>query len=97
MADGQNTDFDRARGEARLSLVEGLIRALDSWDEISAAVASAVDRAEAARTLMGERFGFDEVEAQHVLDLRIATRTTSARGELEEERVRLRRQLAECS
>ncbi|MBV8690737.1 MAG: hypothetical protein JOY57_03695 [Actinobacteria bacterium] len=83
-------DGDRARLTARLHVVDGLLFALDHVDEINSVVRSSADRTAAVTALAAAPFHLSEVQAQHVLDIRIAQQTAGSRFSLEDERARLR-------
>ena len=57
--------------EARAHVLEGYLIALDNLDEIIALIRGAADIDE-ARTGLMEQFGFSEIQAQAILDLRLA-------------------------
>ncbi len=57
--------------EARAHVLQGYLKALDVLDEIIALIRAAVDVDE-ARTGLMEQFGFTEIQAQAILDLRLA-------------------------
>ena len=88
-------DEDLRRVHERLHIAEGVLHGLESWDEVSAAVAEALDRRTATETLQGAPFGFSDVQAEHVVDMRLATRTAAGRQNVVEEIARLRALLEE--
>lgn len=63
-------NFDLARAEARLHLVEGLQLAIDHIDEVIAIIRGSKDE-ETAKAALCERFGFSDKQAQHVVDMRL--------------------------
>jgi DNA gyrase subunit A len=79
---------------ARAHIVEGLIRALDVIDEIIALIRASEDRAAARDGLMAEPFSFTEVQANHILDMRLGQLTRLSRIDLEAELAELRATIA---
>jgi len=80
----RRTRFDLEKAEKRAHIVEGLIRALDNIDEIVTIIKTSED-AQTARTALMERFGFSEVQAQAILDMRLQRLTGLERNKLETE------------
>ena len=80
----RRTRFDLEKAEKRAHIVEGLLKALDSIDEIIATIKASKDGGTARLALM-ERFGFSEVQAQAILDMRLQRLTGLERDRLEEE------------
>ncbi len=74
--------LDRARAEAHIT--EGLLKALDVIDAIIALIRGSADRGAARDGLMGETFGFSEIQANHILDMQLARLTRLGRTTLEE-------------
>src|SRR5262245_47290521 len=65
----RRTQYRLERAEARLHIVEGLVKALDMIDAVVKAIRAAKDRAAARDALMAKRFGFTEIQANHILDM----------------------------
>jgi DNA gyrase subunit A len=84
-----------ARAEARLHIVEGLLKAIDVIDEIIALIRASADRGEARAGLMGATFGFSEIQANHILDMPLGRLTRLGRSELEGEAAELRATIAD--
>ena len=61
--------YDKAKAEARMHILEGLRIALANIDEIIEVIRNSYD--DAKENLMA-RFGFSEIQAQSVLDMRLA-------------------------
>ncbi|MBR5156062.1 MAG: DNA gyrase subunit A [Clostridia bacterium] len=61
--------FDKKKAEARAHILEGLRIALDNIDEIISIIRSSYSD---AKPKLMERFGFSEVQAQAILDMRLA-------------------------
>jgi len=74
-----------SRIEARLDVVDALVRALDRWDLVSMVVAASADREAAVKRLTGEPFRFSEEQAGHVLDLPVSSRLPDRRAALRDE------------
>ncbi len=70
------------KAEARAHVLEGYLIALDNIDAVVALIRAAADTDE-ARTQLMERFGLSEIQAQAILDLRLARLTGLARKEIE--------------
>jgi len=85
--------LDEAKG--RLHIVEGLIKALDLIDEIITAIRASADRGAARATLMVEPFEFSEIQANHILEMRLASLTRLGRENLEGEAAELHKKIAE--
>ena len=75
-------ELDKAR--KREHIVSGLLKALDHIDEIIALIRASKDIESARAGLMG-RFGFTEVQAQAILDMRLQRLTGLEREKLEQE------------
>ena len=65
----RRTEFRLAKAKDRAHILEGLLRALDTIDEIIALIRASQDT-DAARTgLTGVPFEFSEIQANHILDM----------------------------
>lgn len=62
--------FELRKAEERMHLVEGLIKAVDNIDEVIQIIRASYDTQESMSRLM-ERFGFSEVQARAIVDLRL--------------------------
>jgi DNA gyrase subunit A len=82
------------KAEARAHVLEGYLTALDNIDAIVALIRAAADTDE-ARTQLMERFSLTEIQAQAILDLRLARLTGLARKEIEAEYSDLKERIAE--
>ena len=91
----RRSEFRLRRARDRAHIVEGLIKALDMIDAIVAAIRASEDRQSAIGTLQEERFGFSEVQATHIVDMRLSQLTRLGRTNLEEELATLRQTIAE--
>ncbi len=84
-----------AKARHRAHIVEGLLKALDLIDAIIELIRGSADRTAARVGLMVAPFEFSEVQAEHILDMRLARLTQLGRAELDEERARLRETIAD--
>ena len=91
----RRSEFRLRKARDRAHIVEGLIKALDMIDAIVAAIRASEDRQAAIGTLQEERFGFSEVQATHIVDMRLSQLTRLGRTNLEEELAALRQTIAE--
>jgi len=82
------------RAEERAHVLQGYLIALDNLDEVIALIRGSADT-DAARTGLMERFGLSEIQAQAILDLRLARLTGLARKEIEDEFADLQERIAE--
>ncbi len=76
--------FDLEKTEARAHIVEGLLKAQDAIDEVIKVIRASSSSDEAKPQLM-EMFGFSDVQAQAILDMRLRRLTGLEREELENE------------
>jgi DNA gyrase subunit A len=82
----RRTRYRLERTEARLHIIEGLVKALDQIDAIVALIKASKDRAAARTGLMGAGFEYSEIQANHILDLALGRLTQLGRDELVAER-----------
>ena len=80
----RRTQYDLNKAEARAHIVSGLLKALDVIDQIIKIIRSSKTRQEAKETLM-ETFGFSEVQAQEIVNMRLYQLTGMERERLEKE------------
>ena len=80
----RRTRFDLDKAQARAHIVEGLLKALDIIDEIVALIRASATPQEAKTGLM-DNYGFTEVQAQSILDMRLQRLTGLERDKLLEE------------
>ena len=76
--------FELAQAEARAHVLEGYLKALDHIDEIIKIIRASPD-VETARNSLMARFDFTHVQAQAILDMRLARLTALERDKLEAE------------
>ena len=87
----RRTRFDLAKAEARAHILEGLIIALDNIDEVIATIRSAYN--DAKEKLM-VRFGLSEIQAQAILDMRLAKLQGLEREKIQAEYDELQKRIA---
>ena len=90
----RRSKYELRQAERRAHVLEGYLIALDNIDAIVALIRAAADT-EQARTQLMERFTLSEIQAQAILDMRLARLTGLARKEVEEEYADLRERIAE--
>ncbi len=76
------------KAEARLHIVDGLLKALDHIDEIITLIRASAT-VETAHAGLMSRFGFTEIQAREILQMRLQRLTGLERTKLEEERTKL--------
>ncbi len=86
--------FRLARRQERLHLVEGLLVAILDIDEVIQVIRTSEDGEEARGRLMGV-FELSQAQAEYILELRLRRLTKFSRIELENERDRLKAEIAE--
>jgi DNA gyrase subunit A len=91
----RRSEFLLKKARDRAHIVEGLIKALDMIDAIIAAIRASEDRQAAITTLQVEPFLFSDVQATHIVDMRLSQLTRLGRANLEEELTALRQTIAE--
>jgi DNA gyrase subunit A len=92
----RRSQFRRKKREDRLHLVDGLVIALLNIDEVIRVIRDSDDSAEAKTRLMGT-FELSEIQAQYILDTPLRRLTKYDRLELEKEKERLTREIAELT
>lgn len=80
----RRTQHDLKLANNRKHIVDGLRIALDNLDEVVNIIRSSKDREAARQALMG-RFGLTEIQANAILDMRLAQLTGLERAKLDEE------------
>jgi DNA gyrase subunit A len=92
----RRTAFRRAKREARLHLVDGLVIALLNIDDVIQVIRNSDDAAAAKERLMAA-FDLSEIQAQYILDTPLRRLTRFDRLELERERETLQSEIAELT
>lgn len=87
----RRTRFDLAKAEARAHILEGLLIALDNIDEVIATIRSAYNDAKEKLMI---RFGLSEIQAQAILDMRLAKLQGLEREKLKNEYDELQKRIA---
>ena len=87
----RRTRYDLKKAEERAHLLEGLLKAQDNIDEVIRIIRSSYDNAK--QNLM-ERFGFSDVQAQAICDMRLIQLQGLNREKLEEEYRQLEEKIA---
>lgn len=80
----RRTQFELDKAEARAHILEGFKIALDNLDEVVAIIRGSNNRTEAHARLV-ERFGFTDVQAGAILDMRLYQLTGLERDKIEDE------------
>jgi DNA gyrase subunit A len=80
----RRSKYELRKLEARVHVLEGYLKALDVLDEVIALIRSAADT-DAARTGLIDTFGFTDIQAQAILELRLRQLTALERAELDRE------------
>lgn len=84
----RRTQYELAKAEARLHIVEGLRIAVDNIDEIVAMIRASKDRQEAMASLIA-RFSLTEIQAKAILEMQLQRLSGLERQKLEEEQAQL--------
>lgn len=87
----RRTRFDLAKAEARAHILEGLIIALDNIDEVIKVIRASYNDAKEKLMI---RFGLTEVQAQAILDMRLARLQGLEREKIESEHEELMKKIA---
>jgi DNA gyrase subunit A len=80
----RRTEFDLEKARARAHILEGLKIALDNLDEVIKTIRASAD-VETARTNLMDGFGLSELQAQAILDMRLARLAALERQKIEDE------------
>ena len=89
----RRTRYELDQAEKRAHILEGLLKALDHIDEVIALIRSSRTPDEAREGLM-EKFGFSELQARAILDMRLQRLVGLEREKLKEEYDNLMEQIA---
>ena len=84
----RRTQYDLEKAKARLHIVEGLLIALASIDEVIAII-KASETPDIAINKLTEKFLLTDIQAKAILDMRLQTLTGLQVNKLEEEKVKL--------
>ncbi len=80
----RRTQFELKKAKAREHILEALIVAVDAIDEVIKIIRASRDEKEAKARLM-ERFGFDDVQSQAIVDMQLKRLTNLSIDELRKE------------
>jgi DNA gyrase subunit A len=80
----RRTEFDLGKARDRAHILEGLKIALDHLDEVIRTIRESAD-VETARNNLMARFGLSEIQAQAILDMRLARLAALERKKIEDE------------
>ncbi len=89
----RRTQFDLKKAQDRAHILEGLLTALDFIDEVIDILRSSKSINEGKEALM-ERFGVDDVQAQAIVQMRLAQLTGLERVKIEDELGELKEKIA---
>lgn len=81
----RRTRYELAKAEARKHILEGLIMALDNLDAIIATIRQAQVPEAELNIKLQQQFGFSEVQAKAILDMRLARLSALERSKVEDE------------
>ena len=90
----RRTQYNLRKAQERAHILEGYILALDYIDEVISILRSSPDQATGKQRLM-ERFGFDEIQAQKIVEMRLGQLTGMERQKLLDEMAQLKAKIAE--
>lgn len=89
------TNFDKDKAEKRVHILEGLILAIDKIDEVIALIKKSSNKAE-ARTGLINFLNIDSIQADAILDMKLAKLTKIDKDELVNELKEKREFITEC-
>jgi DNA gyrase subunit A len=90
----RRSKYELRQAEKRAHVLQGYLIALDNLDAVIALIRAADDTDE-ARTGLQEQFSLSEIQAQAILDMRLARLTGLARKEVEDEYADLQERIGE--
>ncbi len=91
----RRTRFDLQKAQKRAHILEGLLKAIDVIDEIIRIIRASASADEAKATLI-ETFGFTDVQAQAIIEMRLRQLTGLEREKLQAEYDELEKFIAYC-
>lgn len=89
----RRTKFELEKAEARAHILEGFKKALDHIDEIIKIIKQSKDTEDAKKKLI-KKFEFTDIQAQAILDMKLARLTGLERKKIEEEYLELIKKIA---
>jgi DNA gyrase subunit A len=90
----RRTEYDLGKARARAHILEGLKIALDHLDEVIETIRRSAD-VDAARTALMTKFDLSELQAQAILDMRLARLAALERKKIEDEYLEVIQLIAE--
>src|SRR6185295_6646601 len=90
----RRTEYDLGKARARAHILEGLKTALDHLDEVIKTIRASADT-EVARTNLMTKFDLSELQAQAILDMRLARLAALERKKIEDEYLEVIQLIAE--
>ena len=90
----RRTRYDLNKAEERAHILQGLLKALDHIDEVIRIIRASKSTNDAKEKLI-ERFDFDDVQAQAIVDMRLRQLTGLEREKLESDYAELMKKIAE--
>jgi DNA gyrase subunit A len=90
----RRSKYELRQAEKRAHVLQGYLKALDNLDAVIHLIRNAADTDDARQGLMSQ-FELSEIQAQAILDLRLARLTGLARKEIEQEAKDLKERIAE--
>ena len=91
----RRTRFELDKAQKRAHILEGLLRAIDVIDEIIAIIKASKSVDEAKASLMA-KFGFDDVQAAAIVEMRLRQLTGLEKDKLQAEYAELEKFIARC-
>ena len=86
----RRTQFDLDKAKARAHILEGFLLAMDNMDEVVRIIRESKNREEAQERLI-EKFGFSEIQAKAILEMRLYQLTGLEREKVEAEYAELKK------
>ncbi len=86
----RRTQFDLDKAKARAHILEGFLIAMDNMDEVVRIIRDSKNRDEAQERLI-EKFGFSEIQAKAILEMRLYQLTGLERDKVEAEYAELKK------
>ena len=91
----RRTRFELDKAQKRAHILEGLLKAIDVIDEIIAII-KASSSVDAAKMTLSERFGFDDIQASVIVEMRLRQLTGLEKEKLQNEYDELEKFIARC-
>ncbi len=90
----RRSEFEMRKAQARVHILEGLLKAIDDLDNAIQLIRAAAD-VEAARLALMERYALDEEQAQAILEMQLRRLAALERKRIEDEFKQLTKRIAE--